>query len=245
MRMREAIVLVVFAICSKAATASAWWRSETEEAAGYCLSWRMAVEANNIRAWRTVPAECSGHVEAYMMGGQYERDLSVIVDSICSYIDSITLSGDGLDAWILDVDDTCISNLLYYRGRRYGCDPFDPVGFKAWALSGRCSAIPDVLRVFVKLIATGFKVFLVTGRDEETLGQATIRNLHNQGFFAYHRLILRGKARYYTSLQLGSSWQKKGTEYGGMWEISGVIFKESIQAIAPSSFLIPCTLSLD
>lgn len=71
------------------------------------------------------------------------------------------------------------------------CEPFDPAGFKSWALSGRCSANPDVLRLFVKLIAAGFKVFLVTGRDEETLGQATIRNLHNQGFFAYHRLILR------------------------------------------------------
>lgn len=119
-RMREAIALVFLAICSKAA-ASSWWRSDTEEGGGYCLSWRLAVEANNIRAWRTVPAQCSGHVEAYMTGGQYERDMSLIVDTIWAYIDSITLSGDGLDAWILDVDDTCISNLFYYRGRRYGC----------------------------------------------------------------------------------------------------------------------------
>ncbi|KAH6769385.1 HAD superfamily [Perilla frutescens var. frutescens] len=192
-RLREAIVLVLLAIWSKAASSRPyWWPSKSASAAsGYCLSWRMAVEANNIRAWRTVPAQCSGHVEAYMVGGQYERDLSVIVDSICSYIDTIALSDDGLDAWILDVDDTCISNLFYYRTKRYGCEPFDPVGFKAWAVSGRCSAVPDVLRLFVKLIGTGFKVFLVTGRDEETLGQATLRNLETQGFFGYERLILR------------------------------------------------------
>lgn len=129
-----------------------------------------------------------------MTGGQYERDVGVIVDSICSYIESIALvpgSGDGLDAWILDVDDTCISNLMYYSGKRYGCEPFDPQGFKAWALSGRCTAVPGVLRLFLKLIAAGFKVFLITGRDEETLGQATALNLQAQGFFAYHRLILR------------------------------------------------------
>lgn len=117
-RIKEAIVLVFLAICSKAASSRPyWWPSE---AAGYCLSWRLAVEANNIRAWRTVPAQCSGHVEAYMNGGQYQRDLSVIVDSICGYIESISVSHDGFDAWILDVDDTCISNLLYYRGKRYG-----------------------------------------------------------------------------------------------------------------------------
>lgn len=71
------------------------------------------------------------------------------------------------------------------------CEPFDPLGFKAWALNGGCPAIPDVLRLFNKLVQTGFKVFLVTGRDEETLGQATIENLHDQGYFGYERLILR------------------------------------------------------
>ncbi|KAG6430765.1 hypothetical protein SASPL_108838 [Salvia splendens] len=176
-RMREAIMLVFVAIWSSSKAASTWWRSDTDEAWDNCLSWRLGVEANNIRAWRTVPPECSTHVEVYMVRGQYQRDVNLIVDTICAYIDTIDLSSDGLDAWILDVDDTCISNLFYYSGKRYGCEPFDPVGFKAWALSAR---------LFVKLIAKGFKVFLVTGRDEDTLGQATIRNLHAQGFFAYH-----------------------------------------------------------
>lgn len=54
-----------------------------------------------------------------------------------------------------------------------------------------CTAIPDVLRLFNKLIQTGFKVFLVTGRDEETLGQVTVENLLNEGYFGYERLILR------------------------------------------------------
>ncbi|KAK6118176.1 hypothetical protein DH2020_048077 [Rehmannia glutinosa] len=194
-RIREAVVLILLTICSKAANSKAhWWRPETGEAWGYCLSWRLAVEANNIRAWRTVPTECLRHVETYMIGGQYERDVTLIVDNIWNYVDTITLSNDGFDAWILDVDDTCISNLFYYRGKRYGCEPFDPLGFKAWALSGESPAIPDVLRLFNKLVETGFKVFLVTGRDEQTLGQATIENLENQGYFGYQRLILRSGA---------------------------------------------------
>ena len=79
------------------------------------------MEANNVREWRTVPSQCLSYVEAYMLGGQYDRDLDLIVDQILSYINEIVPSDDGaMDAWILDVDDTCISNLFYYRGKRYG-----------------------------------------------------------------------------------------------------------------------------
>lgn len=118
-RVREAMVLLIVAVCSKAVNSKPyWWPSEA--AAGYCLSWRLAVEANNIRGWRTVPTQCFSHVETYMIGGQYQRDLTLIVDNICAHIDTVNLSNDGLDAWILDVDDTCISNLFYYSQKAYG-----------------------------------------------------------------------------------------------------------------------------
>ena len=88
--------------------------------AAYCLSWRLAVEANNVRAWRTVPAQCLRYVETYMIGGQYEKDVALIIEQILSYADGIVLAGDGFDAWVFDVDDTCISNIFYYKGKRYG-----------------------------------------------------------------------------------------------------------------------------
>lgn len=93
---------------------------QAAENAAYCLSWRLGVEANNVRWWRTVPEQCLRYVETYMIGGQYERDVGLIVDQITSYAAEITVSDDGLDAWIFDVDDTCISNVFYYRGKRYG-----------------------------------------------------------------------------------------------------------------------------
>lgn len=71
------------------------------------------------------------------------------------------------------------------------CDPYDPTGFRKWAMKGESPAIQPVLELFNELIETGFKVILVTGRDEETLGQATQENLHNQGFTGYERLIMR------------------------------------------------------
>lgn len=71
------------------------------------------------------------------------------------------------------------------------CDPYDPAGFKAWATKGECPAIPSVLRLFKKLVKSGFKVFLLTGRSEDAYERATIKNLRNQGFIGYERLILR------------------------------------------------------
>ncbi|CAI9774750.1 unnamed protein product [Fraxinus pennsylvanica] len=200
MRLKEAIVLLVLAICSKAANSNPYRRpiTDTQKSAGattaYCLSWRLAVEANNIRAWRTVPTQCLHYIEGYMTWGQYEHDLNFIVENINDYIEKIILENDGSDAWILDVDDTCISNLLYYRGKRFGCDPFDPVGFKTWALKAECSAVPAVLALFNKLMEKGLKIFLITGRDELTLGQATLDNLYDEGFIGYERLILRTEA---------------------------------------------------
>ncbi|XP_052173747.1 acid phosphatase 1 [Diospyros lotus] len=190
-RMRE-IILVLFSLAMFSKSAAGGRSSPPAEGSSYCLSWRLAVEADNVRAWRTVPTECLRHIEDYMTGGQYSRDLDFVIEHITSYIETIDLAGDGFDAWILDVDDTCISNLLYYRGKRFGCDPYDPDGFKKWALRGACQANPAVQRFFKQqLVGRGFKVFLVTGRDEATLGRATSYNLRKQGFLGYERLIMR------------------------------------------------------
>lgn len=80
----------------------------------------MAVEANNVRPWRTVPAQCIRYVEDYMIGGQYCRDLDTVVEQILIYLNGIVAAADGMDAWILDVDDTCLSNLQYYRDKHFG-----------------------------------------------------------------------------------------------------------------------------
>nr|XP_043637774.1 acid phosphatase 1 [Erigeron canadensis] len=160
----------------------------------YCLSWRLAIETNNIHGWRTVPVQCIHYLEVYMLGGQYDSDLNLVLEQIISYIDEIDLFEDGFDAWILDVDDTCLSNIFYYEGKRFGGDPYDPRAFKEWASRGLCPAILSTLQLFHKLIQRGFKVFLISGRDETTLGQPTIHNLHLQGFFGFEQLILRGEA---------------------------------------------------
>lgn len=124
-RVREVFIYLFLAVFYKATgTVKPYWRPGSslspDNDRAYCLSWRLGVETNNVRAWRTVPSECKEYIENYMTRGQYYHDLNFITNQISSYADEIALSNDGMDAWILDIDDTCISNIIYYRGKRYG-----------------------------------------------------------------------------------------------------------------------------
>ncbi|XP_039136092.1 acid phosphatase 1-like [Dioscorea cayenensis subsp. rotundata] len=159
--------------------------------ANYTLSWRFAIESNNLRSWPTVPRRCLPYIKTYMLGGQYQHDLDMVIAEMLTYMNSIILNNDGKDIWILDVDDTCISNLKYYERKNFGCDPFDRVMFKSWILEGSCPAIHSMLVFYKKLIERGFKVFLLTGRHEEQLGSITALNLLLQGYVGHERLILR------------------------------------------------------
>ncbi|KAL6205396.1 hypothetical protein ACLB2K_022656 [Fragaria x ananassa] len=82
-------------------------------------------------------------------------------------------------------------------------------------MTGGCPAIPAMLGLFNKLVNSGFKVILLTGRGEETLGQVTIENLHNQGFLGYERLILRTAAyKGQSTVEYKSAIRKKLVEEG-------------------------------
>ncbi|WVZ67101.1 hypothetical protein U9M48_016232 [Paspalum notatum var. saurae] len=162
----------------------------------YCLTWRVMVEANNAKGWRAVPPQCVAYVATYMAWGQYHRDVAAVAGQAAAYatqINNNAPAADGLDAWVLDVDDTCLSNHPYYQAKQFG--PYDPAAFKTWASRGVCPGIPAVQWLFQTLKGRGFRVFLVTGRDEDTLGPSTAANLLATGFSGYDRLIMRGAAQ--------------------------------------------------
>ena len=79
-----------------------------------CLSWRLAVETDNIRSWSTVPEDCESYVGNYMLGKQYREDCQLVADTACAYAKNLTLGDDGLDIWVFDIDETTLSNLPYY-----------------------------------------------------------------------------------------------------------------------------------
>lgn len=79
-----------------------------------CLSWRFAVETNNLRGWTLVPEACEEYVGHYMLGRQYAKDCRVVVDAAIEYAKSLKINTDGKDIWVFDIDETSLSNLPYY-----------------------------------------------------------------------------------------------------------------------------------
>lgn len=90
------------------------------EAGLRCGAWRVAGEANNLGAWRTIPEECTEYVKEYMTGKGYAVDLEMVSKEAEEFARSVPLGGDGKDAWIFDIDETLLSNLPYYAAHGYG-----------------------------------------------------------------------------------------------------------------------------
>ncbi|KAL0304058.1 UNVERIFIED_CONTAM: Acid phosphatase 1 [Sesamum radiatum] len=161
-----------------------------EEAHLQCTSWRVAVEANNLSPWKTIPEDCADYVKEYMTGNGYEFDLQRVYNEAGIYARSVNLSGDGKDAWIFDVDETLLSNLPYYAEHGYGLEMFNSTKFDQWVETGMAPAIESSLKLYEEVLSLGFKVILLTGRSERHRG-ITVENLLRAGFQEWDKLILR------------------------------------------------------
>ncbi|KAL3647523.1 Sigma1B-adaptin [Castilleja foliolosa] len=149
-----------------------------------CTSWRVAVEANNLSPWKTIPEECCDYVQEYMTGKGYGIDLQRVSNEAAIYARSVNLNGDGKDAWVFDVDETLISNLPYYDNHGYGTK------FDEWVETGMATAIEPSLKLYEEVLNLGFKVILLTGRSERHRS-ITVNNLLRAEFRQWEKLILR------------------------------------------------------
>ncbi|KAJ4841027.1 hypothetical protein Tsubulata_050935, partial [Turnera subulata] len=182
----------------------------------HCLSWRLAVETNNIIKWETVPKECEGYVGNYMLGQQYRNDSRIVTREAIKYVKSLTLSGDGKDAWVFDIDETTLSNLPYYAEHGFGAEPFNKYKFLDWVLKAEAKALPETFELYEVLKDLGVKIVFLTGRtDEFDRRPATEKNLRGAGYDTWEKtsmMILVAGIKLFIHLELVqfSSNQVKG-----------------------------------
>ncbi|KAI0491598.1 hypothetical protein KFK09_025858 [Dendrobium nobile] len=159
----------------------------------YCESWRLSVETNNAGNWKKISARCSSLVEAYVRGAQYALDSKVVARFAQAYAKNIQIAGDGMDAWIFDVDETLISNIHHYfvHGAYRWKKATNETGREQWAASTKSLALPWSLWLYKKLQGMGFQLILLTGR-KETHRNSTEQNLLAVGYHSWEKLILRG-----------------------------------------------------
>jgi len=84
----------------------------------YCSVHSLHAEINNLEGY-DLPNKCRDLAIHYMKGGQYAKDLNLVVSMIDDYFKSVRPSDDGLDVVLMDIDDIVPSNpyttKLYHR----------------------------------------------------------------------------------------------------------------------------------
>lgn len=86
----------------------------------FCESWKLAVETNNAGVWDVVPKRCVNFVKEYMTGEHYRSDSEVISEYALEYAKTVSIAGDGKDAWVFNIDETLLTNLPYYAKHGFG-----------------------------------------------------------------------------------------------------------------------------
>ncbi|KAM7254430.1 hypothetical protein ACFE04_003810 [Oxalis oulophora] len=177
-----------------------------------CLSWRFGAETNNIRGWVSAPEECHYQIGYYLYGQQYKEDSKLVIDEAISYAKNLTVAKNGKDVWILDIDETSLSNLPAFA-QQYGYKRY-----RKNATKSETPALPETLKLYNKLLSLGIKTIFLSGRPNIEKRNATIANLLSAGYHNWTKLILRDMVIYdekKSALEYKSSVRKLLEEKSG------------------------------
>ena len=174
-----------------------------------CLSWRLAVETNNLLDWM-VSQSCEEYVGNYMLGEQYRRDCEVVADAAVEYAKSVTVAGDGKDLWVFDIDETTLSNIPYYARSdvQFGAIAYNDTKFNEWVAEGKAPPVPPIRRLYETVLSLGFKTAFLSGTAER-FTDVRITNLNQAGYYNWEKLILKGASELGTAVDYKS---RKRTE---------------------------------
>eukprot|EP00245_Coleochaete_scutata_P005896 TRINITY_DN19881_c0_g2_i1.p1 TRINITY_DN19881_c0_g2~~TRINITY_DN19881_c0_g2_i1.p1 ORF type:complete len:287 (-),score=42.18 TRINITY_DN19881_c0_g2_i1:192-1052(-) len=155
----------------------------------HCASEYLNSESGNFQKW-VLTERCEGFVTTYVTGGRYALDFGNAVALAKMYYASQELAGDGLDVIVLDIDETALSNMPYYRFHRYGAEKFDPVKWDVWVRESAAIAPQPMLEFYRDLQAMGYKMTFLTGR-KDSQRNATEANLLSVGYTNWLELHMR------------------------------------------------------
>ncbi|KAJ0709611.1 putative Acid phosphatase [Helianthus annuus] len=205
-----------------------------------CLSWRLAVETDNLKGWSHIPESCVDYVGHYMLGKQYREDCDLVAAEAYEYAKGLNLTGDGKDVWVFDIDETTLSNIPYYARDdvAFGFIPYNSTKFNQWVAEATAPAIPGSLKLYEQLIELGFKVVFLTG-SREYLTEPRSRNLKAVGYTQWEKLILKGDNYQGNAVEYKSGKRKELEEAG--YRIRGNMGDQWSDLIGTSWLCCCCT----
>ncbi|MFO7446983.1 MAG: HAD family acid phosphatase, partial [Ignavibacteriaceae bacterium] len=123
----------------------------------------------------------------YHASGEYDNDLLMAVNEAEDKFAEITFTGSS--AVVFDVDETALSNYEINKQLDFG---YVVSEWNKWIEEARAPAIEPVKNLYDFLLTKGSKIIFITGRTSEQY-EATIKNLHSEGYTAFDTLITRSK----------------------------------------------------
>jgi acid phosphatase len=136
---------------------------------------------------------------AYHDFGGYNRDLRAVAHEARTYI-SERAKAVSKPALVLDIDETSLSNwpeisanhFAYFADGPCASLPKGPCGDLAWESMAQDEPIISMLDLYKSARASGVIIFFITGRDE-SMRDATERNLIRAGYTGWERVVMRPK----------------------------------------------------
>lgn len=179
-----------------------------------CESWRVNVEAGNLIGWKVIPSGCESYVRNYMLGEQYASDVNLMAQEAMSYASRVVREGSGKDAWVFDIDDTCLSSIAHYSENHFGAVPFNKTAWVEWENLAAAPALASVLSLYNQLVENQWSVFFLTGRGENRRN-ITEENLLRMGFSGWTGLIMRQEEEDALPAKVYKSVRRHELEEGG------------------------------
>ncbi|BAT98459.1 hypothetical protein LR48_Vigan406s021600 [Vigna angularis] len=177
-----------------------------------CASWRLAVEAQNIFGFQTIPERCVESTAAYIEGGQYQSDSKTVNQQVFFYASDLKIQDN--DVVIFNVDGTVLSNVPYYSQHGYGSEKFNSTRYdEEFVNKGDAPALPETLINYNKLLGLGVKIVFLTGRltDKKAVTEA---NLRKAGFHTWEKLILKEPSNNQNSVEYKSTERGRLVQQG-------------------------------
>ncbi len=149
------------------------------------------------------------HVKKYHEGGQYHKDLRQVVNRALKHFKNVSTADNA--AVVFDIDATILSDYRIGKEVDFG---YIPELSHEWVLLAEAHAIKEPKELYDYLVKRGFHIIFLTGRQHDEY-DATLKNLQEQGFDHFDKLILRSQQeRDLTALVYKTTHRKKLIDAG-------------------------------
>jgi acid phosphatase len=91
--------------------------------------------------------------------------------------------------------------------------PYNATSFNEYVLKGTAPALPETLRLYRRLVALGVRPVFLTGRTEDQRA-VTMKNLHDQGYYGWEKLLLKPLGVKVTAIAYKSGERQKLQDAG-------------------------------